>query len=132
MVSFVIVGSGYRSEYYGRIAADYPEVFRAIFLCRSEEKACLVAAHTGIPATTDPGKAVAIDPDFVVVAVDREHVADVAEEWAGRGFPVVTETPVGASIEKLEGSWSLEETVPGSYAVSSITGIPYWRMALLP
>ena len=109
MLSFVIVGSGYRSEYYGRIAARYPELFRAMFLCRSEEKAALVTAHTGIASTTDIRQAEAFAPDLAVVAVDREHVADVTEEWALRGYPVVAETPVGSSIEKLERIWKLEQ-----------------------
>ncbi len=110
MLTYIIVGSGYRSEYYGRIAANYPNLFNAIFLCRSEEKVKLITEHTGIPATTDVNKALAINPDFVVVAVDREHVADVTEEWVLRGYPVVTETPVGSSIEKLEKIWKLSKT----------------------
>ncbi len=109
MLTYLIVGSGYRSEYYGRIAAAYPELFRAMFLCRSETKVKLVTEHTGIPATTDINTALSIDPDFVVVAVDREHVADVTEEWVLRGYPVVTETPVGSSLEKLEKIWELSE-----------------------
>ena len=39
MLSYAIVGSGYRSEYYARIARTYPELFRAMYLCRSTEKA---------------------------------------------------------------------------------------------
>lgn len=109
MLSYVIVGSGYRSEYYGRVAKTYPDLFRAIFLCRSEEKASLVTKHTGIRATTEIDTALSIKPDFIVVAVDREHVADVAEKWILRGFPVVVETPAGSSLEKLEGLWELQE-----------------------
>ncbi len=110
MISFIIVGSGYRSEYYGRIVQTYPGIFRAVFLCRSEEKVRLVTEHTGIPATTDINKALQISPDFVVVAVDREHVADVTKEWVLRGYPVVAETPAGSSIEKLENLWNLQES----------------------
>ncbi len=110
MLSYLIVGSGYRSEYYGRIAAKYPCLFRALFLCRSIEKAELVRAHTGIPATTVPSEALAFSPDFVVVAVDRASIADVTEEWVLKGFPVVAETPVGASVEDLEKIRDLKET----------------------
>jgi predicted dehydrogenase len=109
MLSYVIVGSGYRSEYYGRVAKTYPELFKAIFLCRSEEKASLVTAHTGIQATTEIDTALSIKPDFIVVAVDREHVADVAQEWILRGFPIVVETPAGSSLEKLNRLWELQE-----------------------
>lgn len=42
MLSYLIVGSGYRAEYYGRNAAAYPGLFRALYLCRSEVKARLI------------------------------------------------------------------------------------------
>ncbi len=102
MLSYVIVGSGYRAEYYGRIASTYPELFRALFLCRSEEKAAQVYSHTGIRATTALEDCLAFRPDFVVVAVDRGHIFEVTEEWVLRGFPVVAETPVADSEEKLK------------------------------
>lgn len=107
MISFLIVGSGYRSEYYGRIAKTYPDLFRALFLCRSEEKVQLIKHNTGIEATTSLEAAISFAPDFVVVAVDRGHIAKVAEEWALRGFPVITETPVGESMESLKRIWDL-------------------------
>ena len=105
MLRYVIVGSGYRAEYFGRIAKTYPDLFRALFLCRSEEKAALMKRHTGVDAVTDADACLAFRPDFVVVAVDRAHVADVAEEWIGRGFPVMTETPVGDTADKLCRLW---------------------------
>ena len=86
MLRYVIVGSGYRAEYFGRIAKTYPDLFRALFLCRSEEKAALMKRHTGVDAVTDADACLAFRPDFVVVAVDRAHVADVAEEWTGAVF----------------------------------------------
>lgn len=105
MLSYVIVGSGYRAEYFGRIAASHPSLFRAMFLCRSEEKAALMSAHTGIEATTSREACIAFQPDFIVIAVDWAHVADVAEEWLD--YPVVTETPVGNTVEKLNRLWAL-------------------------
>ena len=109
MLSYVIVGSGYRAEYFGRIARAYPELFRALFLTRSPEKAALMRAHTGAEATVSVADALAFRPDFAVIAVDRGHVADVAEEWILRGLPVVTETPVGDTPGKLRRLWTLAE-----------------------
>ncbi len=102
VLSYVIVGSGYRSLYFARVAKTYPGLFRALFLCRSESKAAMVTAQTGIEATTSVDECLRFKPDFAVIAVDRGHVADVAEEWLRRGYPVVTETPVGATYEQLE------------------------------
>ena len=102
MLTYIIVGSGYRAEYFGRIARTWPDLFRACYLCRSEEKAALMRTNTGAEAVLTAEAAMAFKPDFIVVAVDRGHVSDVAGEWVARGFPVVTETPVGDTEEKLQ------------------------------
>ena len=107
MLSYIIVGSGYRAEYYGRIAKTWPELFRAVFLCRSAEKAALMKERTGVDATTDAAEAAGFRPDFAVIAVDRGHMAQTAEEWIRKGLPVVTETPVGETDEQLTRLWKL-------------------------
>lgn len=109
MLSYVIVGSGYRAEYFGRVAQTWPSLFRALFLCRSAEKAEKMKRHTGVDAVLTAEEAEAFRPDFAVIAVDRGHVADVAVEWLQRGYPVVTETPVGDTEEKLERLQSLAD-----------------------
>ena len=101
MISFLIVGSGYRSLFYGRVAARYPELFRALFLCRSEEKKNAMEQETGILATTSLEEALSFGADFVVVAVNKGSIASVTEEWTLRGYPVLTETPLGASFDEL-------------------------------
>ena len=95
MLSYIIVGSGWRAEFYGRIARTYPDLFRAVFLCRSEEKAQLMKARTGVDAVMTEHEELALCPDFIVAAVDRNHLVDVTEYWTRKGFPVVVETPVG-------------------------------------
>ena len=110
VLSYVIVGSGYRSEYFGWIARTYPDLFRAMYLCRSEEKAELIKAKTGCEATTGLDECLAFQPDFIVIAVDRPHVADVAMDWLDRGFPVMTETPVGDTPDKLRELWRRGQT----------------------
>ena len=107
MLSYVIVGSGYRAQYFARVAQTYPRLFRALFLCRSEEKALRMRRETGVDAVLTAAEAEAFQPDFIVVAVDRGHVADVTAEWAQRGYPVVAETPAGASMAQLERLWRL-------------------------
>ena len=108
-LSYIIVGSGYRAEFYARIACTYPQQFRAIFLCRSEEKAAKMQEKTGIPATTSLAVCERFGADFAVIAVNKENIADVCEEWVERGYPVVSETPAGTSLEKLCRLWELHE-----------------------
>ena len=110
MLSYVIVGSGYRAQYYGRVAQTWSERFRAVFLCRSAEKAAKMKRETGLDSVLTAEAAEAFSPDFIVVAVDKGHIADVAEEWALRGYPVVTETPLADTEEKLERIWKLAES----------------------
>ena len=102
---YLIVGSGYRAEFYGRIAKTYPERFQAMYLCRSEEKAALMRRKTGADATTSGKTAERFCPDFVVIAVNKANIADVCGEWAERGYPVLSETPVGTSLAQLAYLW---------------------------
>lgn len=107
---YLIVGSGYRAEFYGRIAKTYPELFGAMYLCRSEEKAALMRQKTGADATTSEEAAEKFSPGFVAVAVNKANIADVCGEWAARGYPVLSETPAGVSLTQLEQLWELHET----------------------
>ena len=51
-LSFVIIGSGFRAMFYGRIARRYLELFTLKYiLCRSEEKAAKAHGETGFPTT---------------------------------------------------------------------------------
>ena len=109
LISYVIVGSGHRAEFYGRIAKTYPRLFRAIFLCRSVQKVEYMQVKTGMPATTSLEECIRFKPDFAVIAVDKESIARVGEEWINRGYPVLLETPAGASIKELCRLWELHE-----------------------
>ena len=109
MLRYVIVGSGYRSLYYGRIAARYPELFQALYLCRSAEKAALVEGKTSVKAVTGAEEALSFQPDFAVIAVDKGHVFEVARQWLEYGVPVLTETPAGDSLIELDALWHLYE-----------------------
>lgn len=108
-LSYIIVGSGFRAEYYARIARTYPQQFRALFFCRSEEKAAKMYVETGIHATTSLQVCEDFQADFAVIVVNKENVADVCEEWVNLGYPVVSETPAGSSLEKLYRLWELHE-----------------------
>lgn len=100
---FVIIGSGWRASFYVRIAKVFPEQFELLYLlCRTAEKAEKLAKELDIPTTTKIQDCIDAKPDFVVVAVTKSSMTDVALEWLNRGFFVLAETPAALNLEAIE------------------------------
>ena len=107
---FVIVGSGWRSLFYVRIAKVLPEMFElGAMLCRTEEKAKRMSEENDIYTTTSIGECREMNPDFVVVAVNKAAIAEVSREWMGYGFTVLCETPVALELDVLNELWKTHE-----------------------
>ncbi len=105
-VRFAIVGSGWRAMYYVRIVRALPEIFELCgMLCRTQEKADRLAEEQKIKTTTSADDIINSQPEFIVVAVDKLHVAEVAMQWMGRGYPVVSETPTAMDMDTLNRLW---------------------------
>ena len=108
-LTFSVVGSGWRAEFYARIAAAQPDRFKLSYiLCRSEEKARALR-QKGFPTTTDEVDIISARPDFVVVAVSKGANFEVTRRWLSLGFPVLAETPAGCSFEELCALWELAQ-----------------------
>jgi hypothetical protein len=112
-VRFGIVGSGWRSEFFLRIAAALPDQFTVTGLVtRSAEIAAEleltwgVPGHADVDALLDAGR-----PDFVVVSVPREVAPEIVVDLVERGVPVLCETPPATD---LGGMIALYERVGGS------------------
>lgn len=109
-LKFIVIGSGWRSLFYHRIAEAYPEHFKLIALvCRTEEKAEHLRREYGIKAVTSGGEGLEERPDFVVVAVNKDAIFDTAREWALKGWPVLSETPAAMKLEDLKELWRLHK-----------------------
>ncbi len=105
---YVIVGSGWRSKFYVRIAQALPECFEAAaMLCRTPEKAEKMHRETGVYATVSVEECLRLKPDFIVVAVNKADIFKVSRYWLNKGFPVLCETPAGLKMEDLEDAWQL-------------------------
>lgn len=108
-LSIVIVGSGYRAILFAKVIQRFPECFHLEYmLCRTQEKADKVARE-GIPTTISQEECRQAEPDFVVIAINRETVFSVAEEWLAYGFPVLLETPPAANAQELKKLWELRQ-----------------------
>lgn len=107
-LSFIIVGSGWRSLFFVRIAKQYPEQFTLKYmLCRTQEKADIMATEHDIPTTISLEACEEANPDFVVVAVSKASLFQETKKWAEKGFPVLCETPAANSVEDLQALWEL-------------------------
>lgn len=107
---FVVVGSGWRSLFYWRIAQALPERFElCAMLCRTEEKAEKMHREYGVPVSTSAEQCIALHPDLVVVAVNKASIAAVSTEWLARGFAVLCETPAALEEDALRALWQLHQ-----------------------
>lgn len=108
-IHFMVVGSGWRSLFYWRIACAYPELFiMDAMLCRTDEKAGMMRMKYGVPAVTSEAACEAMKPDFVVAAVNKASIFSVTKRWAEKGFPVLCETPAALELEDLKELWRLK------------------------
>ena len=94
LTRFAIVGSGWRSAFYLRVAAALPERFEVSgLLSRDAIRRAAIRDAFGIhiPETLDD--LLATDPEFVVVSTPWSVTQDLLHELAGRGVAVLAETP---------------------------------------
>lgn len=99
---FAIIGSGWRAEFYIRIAQHPDNDFVLTgLLCRTEEKRRALSEKYGICPTLSEEEIAAGKPDFVVVAVSKPSLSQVAAHWQQLGFAVLCETPAAVSEEDL-------------------------------
>lgn len=103
MITFGIIGGGWRAEFYIRIAKLCPEYFKlAGVYIRNPEKAktarekyqvCIWEILEEIPFSR---------MDFVVSCVNKNSICDEIELLAKKGVAVLSETPIGTSLEQIE------------------------------
>ena len=106
----IVVGSGWRSLFYWRIARAYPELFEmAAMVCRTEEKASRMSREYGIPAVFSEKAGEERQPEFVVVAVNKAAIFEVTKRWALKGYPVLCETPAALTLENVRELWRLRQ-----------------------
>ena len=107
-IRFAVVGSGWRSLFYGRIARALPARFELTALgCRTQEKAARLQADYGLPAVVGEAAVEATGPDFIVSAVDKHSMSRTVRRWLAKGYPVLSETPAALTMEELDALWRL-------------------------
>jgi predicted dehydrogenase len=107
VTAFGIVGSGWRAEFFLRLAATVPDRLRVTgVVTRSEERGTAVTARHGVPAFRTTRELIAADaPEFVIVSVPWDVTPDVTRELVAQDMRVLAETPPAPDLPGLRQLW---------------------------
>ena len=112
--NYMVIGYGWRADFYYRIAKLLPEQFSICAgVLRTETRAKEVALQEHVFTTVDLDKALSRKPDFAVLCVPREIVKDYLVQLMEKGIPVLCETPPGKNIAELNELWTLSQKYNG-------------------
>ena len=101
-IQFAIIGSGWRTEFYLRVARALPDAFEITgILTRDAERATTITTEWEVAAHLTLDDLLAAKPAFVVVSVPWAVTPTLLHELAGRGVPALTETPPAPDIDGL-------------------------------
>ncbi|UCM91426.1 Gfo/Idh/MocA family protein [Streptomyces marincola] len=107
-VRFGIVGSGWRAEFFLRLARALPDRLAVTgVVTRTAARGAEVTAAWGVPAFRSAAELVAADraPEFVVPSVPWSRTGPVTAELVALGVPVLAETPPAADLPGLREVW---------------------------
>jgi len=116
-IRFGVVGSGWRAEFFVRMARLMPDKFECTgVVTRSAERGAEVERLWGVPTVRTieelvtgalPGAGRSPDrPELVVVSVPWPVTPDVTRELVELGIPVLTETPPAPDADGLRSLWA--------------------------
>ncbi|MDG4836601.1 Gfo/Idh/MocA family oxidoreductase [Micromonospora sp. WMMD967] len=105
---FGLVGSGWRGEFFLRLARLLPQRLRATgVVTRTESRGAEVAAAWDVPTFRTTAELLAHErPDVVIVSVPWPVTPDVTRELVAAGVPVLAETPPAPDLAGLRALWA--------------------------
>lgn len=107
---FAMIGGGWRTEFYLRIAKALPERFTISgMLVRDPAKGQAIEQTWGVPTHRTLDDLLRANPQFVVTCVSWEANPGLVQELAARQVPVLSETPPAPDVERLAALWALVE-----------------------
>ena len=106
--TFGVIGSGWRSAFFLRLARSAPDRFRATgVVTRSAERGAEVTAEWGVPGFRSVAELLAAEaPDFVIPSVPWPVTPDVTRELVALGARVLAETPPAPDLPGLRALWA--------------------------
>ncbi|WP_042354372.1 Gfo/Idh/MocA family protein [Bacillus rubiinfantis] len=105
-IRFGLIGSGWRAEFYIRIAKAVPEKFEVTdVLIRDKEKGEKFSQKFSVNVVNTLDDLMESNPDYVVLSIKRGTVSDYCIDLFKKGIPVLCETPPGETVQALEELW---------------------------
>lgn len=103
MITFGLYGSGWRSEYFLRVAKLLPHQFHIDgIVTRSEEKSQYFKEHFGVDVYgTLADYLKEKTPLFIVESVNKGVSESMTNDILNQGIPVLMETPAGKDMESM-------------------------------
>lgn len=100
-IRFGIVGAGWRTAFFMRIAKAFPEQFQVVgVVVRNEAQRAQFAREWGVACFASlPAMADAIDMDFVTISARDNH--EIMLEAVKLGLPCLSETPPASDLDDL-------------------------------
>ena len=107
-VPFAVVGSGWRCDFFLRLARMAPLALRAVgVVTRSAESGERVTREWGVPAVRTIAEVLAGErPAFVVASVPWAQMPVTVRELVAAGVPVLAETPPAPDLDGLRSLWA--------------------------
>ncbi|MCM1134119.1 MAG: Gfo/Idh/MocA family oxidoreductase [Clostridium sp.] len=103
---FIVIGYGWRADFFYRIAKEIPEKFEICAgVLRTQERAAQMEEKWNVFATASLEEALKKEPDFAVLCVPRTIVKDYLCLLMDKGVPVLCETPPAQNVEELRELW---------------------------
>jgi hypothetical protein len=111
MITFGIVGTGWRSEFFLRVVKACPQYFMVAGLVgRSAEKATELGLRFDAPVAASVDELItSARPQFVVVSVSSRAALPIVTRLAEAGMPILLETPAAETLDGLRALWALVE-----------------------
>ena len=99
---FAVVGAGWRSDFFLRVAAALPRMKVCGVVARNETRAKKVQTDWAVPCYASVAELMQkTRPSFVIASVSAEAMPDVCIELAGHAVPILAETPPANDLEGL-------------------------------
>ena len=118
-IRFGLIGSGWRAEFYIRIAKAMPDVFELSgVLVRDEAKGRRFAKQMDVTVINTLDELEKTEPEYIVLAVKRGILSEYLPKLFEKGIPVLCERPPGESLEALESVWKSYKKYNGKIQVA--------------